>query len=101
MPNPQQETKIELVTEAVEALVLASVIANAAQPGPQKTMFYESVVDARRVLHDALACLLAPTLRVVQSQRRDQVGDIATTLTRTVAEVVPYGGLGIDGMNLA
>jgi hypothetical protein len=81
------ETKIELVTEAIEALVLAqhALLAPGLDrfSGPAR---HAELVDARHGLKDALKELLQPTLRVVQSQRRDVVGDNSTTLTRTVAE---------------
>ena len=101
MSNPAVETKIELVTEAIEALVLATVIANAAHPGPQRKLFYENVVSARGEVASALRDLLQPVLRVVCTEKTDTVGEVSTKLSRTVAEVVPYGGIGIDGMNLA
>ncbi len=94
------ETKIELVTEAIEALVLASVIA-ATAADKDRALNHQNVLDARHTLKGCLKEFLQPTLRVVQSQKTDRVGDISTTLTRTVAEQVPYGGMGIDGMNLA
>lgn len=105
MTNPQTETKIELVTEGIEALVLASVVAHAAHPGAQRALFHENVVSARADLHAALKALMQPTLRVVAATETvKQVGAISLT-ERTVkselAEVVPYGGKGIDGMNLA
>ncbi len=60
MSNPQQETKIELVTEAIEALVLAQVVA--LREGHSAM---GQVVDARRAVSEALRELLTPTLRVV------------------------------------
>ena len=89
MSNPAVETKIELVTEAIEALVLATVIANAAHPSPQRKLFYETVVSARGEVASALRELLQPTLRVMTNDKMP-----------VKPEVVLYGGIGIDGMNL-
>lgn len=62
-------TKIELVTEAVEALVLATVIAASPTIPKQDTRTHlanhQNVVDAREVLRKALAEAFAPTLRVL------------------------------------
>jgi hypothetical protein len=98
MSNPQQTTKIEQVTEAIEALVLAQTVAITSGGGSH---FHEQILIARTELADALKALLTPTLRVVTTEKTDTVGHISTKLSRTVAEAVPYGGKGIDGMNLA
>jgi spore coat polysaccharide biosynthesis protein SpsF (cytidylyltransferase family) len=100
MSHPVIETKLELVTESIEALILAVVVATSAAD-KDRALNHQNVVDARAVLKGSLKEFLQPSLRVVQTQKRDEVGDISTTLTRTVAEHVPYGGQGIDGMNLA
>jgi hypothetical protein len=86
--NPVTETKIELVTEAIEALVLASVISASPEPRfmAQRQANYQNVLDAREVLKGCLREFLQPSLRVVQSQRHSRAGDLETTLTRTVAE---------------
>jgi hypothetical protein len=57
-----QETKIELVTEAVEALVLATVTAHVLPDTPNK---HQNISDARGELARALKELLTPTLRLV------------------------------------
>lgn len=59
--NPAAETKIELVTEAIETLVLATVVAHA----NGGSHHHKTVVDSRKCLHDSLRELLTPTLRVV------------------------------------
>lgn len=83
------ETKVELVTEAIEALVLANV-AHATQTSMNaRKANYQNVVDARAVLARAFKELMTPTLRVLNGPGR------------TLVEHVPYGGEGIDGMNLA
>jgi hypothetical protein len=91
MSNPQQETKIELVTEAIEALVLAQCVllrpGHDTSSGPRA---HEDLLNARMEVHAALKELLKPTLRVV-----------APTMGKTPETVVPYAGQGIDGMNLA
>lgn len=98
MSNPQQETKVELVTEAIEALVLATVVAHtSATPN----IHHADVADARANVSFALRALLQPVLRVVTSEKTDKIGDISTTLRKTKTEVVPYQGKGIEGMNLA
>lgn len=63
MTNPQTETKIELVTEGIEALVLASVIA--ATSVNNHVFNHQNVLDARETLKGCLREFLAPTLRVV------------------------------------
>jgi len=80
MSNPQQETKIELVTEAIEALVLAEIIAVTHGGGSH---FHEEVLIARTGVHDALKELLQPVLRVVSDTKR--VGNMS--LTHSVAEI--------------
>lgn len=101
-PSPQTETKIELVVECIEALTLAQVVATSpACTEHERHIAVKNVSDAREVLAKSLRELLSPALRVVQTERTDAVGDISTTLRRTTAEIVPYGGRGIDGMNLA
>lgn len=87
MPQSTQETKIELVTEAIDALVLATVIAQSpTAPHRNRTRYQQDVLSAREEVRKSLRELLTPTLRVVTSQRTDTVGEISTTLTRTVAE---------------
>ncbi len=56
------ETKIEMVTEAVEALVLATVTAHVLPDTPNKL---EAISDARGDLARALKELITPTLRLV------------------------------------
>ena len=85
MASPVIETKIELVTESIEALVLASIIA-ATAADKDRALNHQNVLDAREALKGCLREFLAPTLRVVQSQRHSRVGDMETTLTRTVAD---------------
>ncbi len=85
MTHPATETKIELVTESLEALVLATVVATTSTKAADYVMNHQNIVDAREVLSKALRELLTPTLRVVQ--RTDRVGDISQTLT--VAERNP------------
>ena len=63
MSNPQQETKIELVTEAIESLTRA-VVAHQANPSDPRASF-EQVQDARAEVSSALRELLTPTLRVM------------------------------------
>lgn len=71
MANPAQETKIELVTEAIEALVLATAVAtniNLNLNPVERRANHRNVVDARDLVRGALKELLAPTLRVVASR---------------------------------
>jgi hypothetical protein len=66
MSHPAVETKIELVTEAVEALTLATVVATLPSRNPEEQRAnHQNVVDARTTLSSALRALLAPTLRLV------------------------------------
>jgi hypothetical protein len=62
MSNPQQETKIELVTEAIESLTRA-VVAHQADPLNSRAC-YDNVRDARAEVASSLRELLTPTLRV-------------------------------------
>jgi len=60
------DTKIELVTEAIEALVLAQVIAmNPACNEHERHIAAKNVIDARKVIRDSLKTLLTPTLRII------------------------------------
>jgi len=95
--TPAQQTKIELVVEAIEAMTLAQVVATSPVPHGDRAMAVKNVADARECLAKALAEFLQPNLRIVE--RIDKVGEASTTLRKT--EVVPYEGRGIDGMNLA
>jgi hypothetical protein len=94
MSSAQDNTKIELVTESIEALVLATVISHASngkQVGRHEAeTIMQNITDARDVLRASLVELLKPTLRVVSDNG-----------PRIPAERVPYDGMGIDGMNLA
>jgi hypothetical protein len=88
MSNPQQETKIELVTEAIETLVLATVVATLPSRNPEEQRAnHQNVVDARVTVSNALRELLQPTLRVVS--------DNPAPVKR------PKFPGGIDDMNLA
>jgi hypothetical protein len=84
MQNPQQITKIELVTEAIETLVLATVVA---QGSGDRAAHHQNILDARKTVHDALAMLLQPTLRVFTNEKK-------------IDESIPYGGEGISGMDI-
>lgn len=99
------ETKIELVTEAIEALVLATVVAKTGTDPTLRVAHHQNVVDARAAVADALKILLTPTLRIVSTETEQRVGEMSSTKRRVVtdfsAEKVPYGGRGVDGMNLA
>ena len=81
MANPQQETKIERVTDAIESLARA-VVAHQSNPMNPRACF-DHVRDAREEVATALRELLQPTLRVIQREHR--VGELSTTLT--VAEL--------------
>jgi hypothetical protein len=81
------ETKIELVTEAIEAITLAQVVlCSGALDEHDRAMAAKNLTDARAVLSKALKVLLTPTLRIVNPP--------------DPPENVPYGGMGIEGMNL-
>lgn len=58
-----QATKIEQVTEAIEALVLATVTAHVLPDTPNKL---QHIVEARAEVACALMELLRPALRVVE-----------------------------------
>lgn len=63
--SPAQNTKIELATEAVEALILATVVATTANNDNERKANHENVVAARSTLRTAFKELLTPTLRVI------------------------------------
>lgn len=59
-------TKIELVSEAIETLVAASVAGQVQRlTGEAARQQFEAVAEARKALADSLRLLLQPTLRVV------------------------------------
>lgn len=59
-------TKIELATEAIESLVLATSIAtNPALSDHERHIAAQNIRDARETLSGAFRELLAPTLRLV------------------------------------
>lgn len=63
-------TKIELVSEAIEGLVAASVAGQVQRlTGSAARRQFELVQDARTALADSLRLLLKPTLRVVSSNQ--------------------------------
>lgn len=66
--TPQQETKIELVTEAIESLTRA-VVAHQSNPANPRSC-YDTVLDARAEVANALRELLTPTLRVYSGQKQ-------------------------------
>lgn len=75
MPSPSDETKIELVTEAIEALVLAVIVAAIPSPSDdsERAMHHKNVVDGRAAVAKALATCLAPGLRIVASNRHKDI----------------------------
>lgn len=86
--SPQQNTKIEIVTEAIESLVLAVVEATRSHDAAASAANHQNVLDARQNVRDSLAEFLKPTLRVVEKvEIKEQ-------------EKALFGGLGISGMNL-
>ncbi len=78
------ETKIELVTEAIEALVLASVVGH----GDPTTNHY-NIMEARRVLKGCLKEFLIPTLRIV-TERERRVG-VMSVIDRKLTEPAREG----------
>jgi hypothetical protein len=89
MPTSSEETKIELVVEAIEALTLAQVVAvSPGLHGDGKAIAVKNVTDARDILKRCLREFLKPSLRVIAGNPQ-------------IDESIPYGGKGIDGMNLA
>lgn len=90
MSEAAKNTKIELVTEAIETLVKTCVAGQAPNiTGDAARRQFELVQEARIALADSLRVLLQPTLRVLDNP------------SLPPAEKIPYGGQGIDGMNLA
>lgn len=90
MSNAFTETKIELVTESIEALVLATVI-TATAADKDRALNHQNVLDARAALAVALRQFTAPTLRVIASSEGERF---------LAPENVPFGGKGVEGMNL-
>jgi hypothetical protein len=92
------ETKIELVTESIEALVLASVIAATAADA-DRALNHQNVLDARETLKGCLREFLQPVLRVLSSSTRDDsVGDVSRKTTKTVVEERAIFPGGIDDL---
>lgn len=63
-----ETTRIEMVTEAIEGLALAVVVATL--PGgdaKSQAIHHQNVLDARACVADALKELVAPVLRTAQS----------------------------------
>ncbi len=74
MSHPAVETKIELVTEAIEALTLAQVVATSpACSEHERHVAVKNVGDARECLSKALRELLTPTLRVMSGAPREVI----------------------------
>lgn len=67
MASSAANTKIEIVSEAIETLVLATVVAATGSPRnvAEREANHQNVVDARATVKAALKELLTPTLRVV------------------------------------
>ena len=83
-------TKIEMVTEAIEQLTLAQVVLCSGTLSQHDQMLNaKNLVDARANVSAALKELMTPTLRVLNGIHPEP------------PENVPYGGKGIEGMNLA
>lgn len=76
--TPAQQTKIELVVEAIEAMTLAQVVATSgACDEHEHHIAVKNVADAREVLAKALGEFLAPNLRIVE--KIDTVGEASRT----------------------
>lgn len=60
-------TKIELVAEAIETLVLSVVASATNKIDSERLLHHENVVDARKTVADALRIAFTPTLRIVDS----------------------------------
>lgn len=75
MSDAAVNTKIELVTEAIETLVAVSVVGQMQElRGDNARKQFELVQAARGTLADSLRELLRPTLRVVTNEPRPMVG---------------------------
>ena len=91
-----QETKIELVAEAIEALVLATVIAVAPARNPDEHRAnHRNLMDARDNVRGALKELVTPTLRVVSNPLPAKFH----VVKNPPVETAQFPG-GIDDMNL-
>ena len=66
MATPQQETKVERTTEAIESLVVAAVAARTNTDESRSAEFFDNVAAARSDLKEAIGTLLKPILRVIQ-----------------------------------
>lgn len=80
------ETKIELVTEAIEALVLASVIAATNLATGDRALNHQNVLDARHTLKGCLKEFLTPSLRIITEHER-RVGEISVTSRKTIESI--------------
>lgn len=66
MTSQASETKIEIVTECIEALVLATVVATTSSD-TNRAANHQNVLDARGTLRHALREMLKPSLRVLET----------------------------------
>lgn len=80
------ETKIELVTEAIEALVLASVISATRLAPGSAALNHQNVLDARHTLKGCLKEFLTPSLRII-TEREQRVGEASSTYRKTVESI--------------
>lgn len=80
-----EATRIELVTEAIEALVLATVVATlpAAEDRSRKVN-HQNVVDARASVAEALRQLVAPVLRSITGGSENRIEYIPAPDARPV-----------------
>lgn len=88
MPTPQQNTKVEMLVEAIETFTInvAQGIVAASQPNinPRHANdLHLQRTDAREEMASALREFLAPTFRVI-TEREERVGDMSVTSRRTV-----------------
>lgn len=86
MPTSQQNTKVEMLVEAIEtfALAIAQDISDPPSPGAGNAI-NRSIArgNARQEMASALRDFLAPSLRVI-TEVEHRVGDISERKVRTV-----------------
>jgi hypothetical protein len=105
MSNPQENTKIEQLTDAIESFAISvarSVIAsgNSAASHPTPTQLARAREDARAEMATALRDFLKPSLRVINETARVE-GNRASLADAIASREMPKYPGGIDDMKLA
>lgn len=94
--NPQQNTKLEVLTEAIESMCIAvctGVIAAHLQRGaelPQAPILAENIVESRNGIRSALKEFLKPALQVVSDSKGAERAQFPGGIDDLPCSQVPY-----------